>query len=318
MKKLRWLSLLLIIVMLGTVLSACGSSAASGGKNGYKMSLITMDSMDQHWLKVNNGAQDMAKSLGNVTITFDAPSTKVDASVQAQLVENAIANKVNAILLAALNKDALVPVVEKAKAAGIVVILIDSGVNTDKYDAFFATNNGAAAATAADTMANLVGKKGKIAIVNAQAGAGTTMTREQNFKDQMAAQYPDIEVVDVQYSDGDKTKAMNIATDFMTKYPDLVGIYACNEGATVGVGNAVKQAGKSGTIKVVGFDFSDDVKSLITDGAIQATMVQNPYVMGTKGVEAAYNILAKKGGPNPKDVDTGVTVATKDNLTTIK
>ncbi len=219
-------------------------------------------------------------------------------------------------MLAPLNKDALVPGVEKAKAAGITVIMVDSGVNTTKYDAFFATDNGAAARTAADTLSKLLEGKGKVAIINAQAGAGTTMTRENDFKDQMK-KYPGIQIVGVQYSDGDKTKALNQALDFMTANPDLAGFYGCNEGSTVGLAQAVLQTGKAEKIKVVGFDFSADTKSLIQQKAIQATMVQNPYVMGYQGVDAGVRAFKGEnfGG---KTIDTGVSVATLENLASIK
>ncbi|PKM94117.1 MAG: sugar ABC transporter substrate-binding protein [Firmicutes bacterium HGW-Firmicutes-1] len=326
MKKLFVLGLAMIMVlsMVGcsekpaeTTTPPAEETTDGGAAKQLTITLITMDSMDEHWLKVKNGAEDAAAELGNVKIIFDAPQTKVDATVQAQLVENAIVNKSDAIMLAALDKEALKPVVEKAKAAGIPVIFVDSGVNTDQYDAFFSTNNGAAAETAAVELATLIGEKGKIAIINAQAGAGTTMTRENDFAAKIKADYPNIEIVGVQYSDGDKQKALNYATDFMTQYPDLVGFYACNEGATVGVGNAVDQSGKSDSISVVGFDFSADVKGLIEKGAIKASMVQNPYVMGNEGVKAAVKIINGEA-INPKDVDTGVTVARKDNLTEIK
>lgn len=325
MKKLLVLGLAILMVLS---IAGCSqkttdttttpaNDATDGAAEEIVITLITMDSMDEHWLKVKNGAEDAAAELGNVKIIFDAPQTKVDATVQAQLVENAIVNKSDAIMLAALDKEALKPVVEKAKEAGIPVILIDSGVNTDQYDAFFSTNNAAAAETAAVELATLIGEKGKIAIINAQAGAGTTMTRENAFAEKIKADYPNIEIVGVQYSDGDKQKALNYATDFMTQYPDLVGFYACNEGSTVGVGNAVDQSGKSDSISVVGFDFSADVKGLIEKGAIKASMVQNPYVMGNEGVKAAVEII-KGNAVNPKDVDTGVTVARKDNLADIK
>lgn len=301
----------------GTTTPEEEATTDTGAAKELVITLITMDSMDEHWLKVKNGAEDAAAELGNVKVIFDAPQTKVDATVQAQLVENAIVNQSDAIMLAALDKEALKPVVEKAKEAGIPVIFVDSGVNTDQYDAFFSTNNAAAAETAAVELATLIGEKGKIAIINAQAGAGTTMTRENAFAEKIKADYPNIEIVGVQYSDGDKQKALNYATDFMTQYPDLVGFYACNEGSTVGVGNAVDQSGKSDSIFVVGFDFSADVKGLIEKGAIKASMVQNPYVMGNEGVKAAVEIINGKT-INPKDVDTGVTVARQDNLADIK
>lgn len=314
MKKVLYAALF-IAVLSSTMVFAGGSKQAdSSGK--IKITLITMDSIDEHWLKVKAGAEAKAAELGNVELTFNAPPGKVDANVQLQMVEDAITKRANVIMLAPLNKDALSPGVEKAKAAGIKVIMVDSGVSTDKYDAFFATDNGAAARTAADTLAKLIGEKGKIAIVNAQAGAGTTMTRENDFKDQMK-KYPNIKIVGVQYSDGDKTKAMNQALDFMTANPDLAGFYGCNEGATVGLAQAVVQSGKAEKIKVVGFDFSNDTKSLIQQKAIQATMVQNPYQMGYMGVDAGVRALKGEdfGG---KTIDTGVTVATLENLASIK
>lgn len=310
---------LLLVLTLAFSMVGCkkeDKKSTSGGDE-LTITLITMDSMDEHWLKVKNGAEDAASELSGVKVVFDAPQTKVDATVQAQLVENAIVNKSDAIMLAALDKEALKPAVEKAKEEGIPVIFVDSGVNTDQYDAFFSTDNGAAAATAADQLAKLIGEKGKIAIINAQAGAGTTMTRENEFRKRIESTYPNIEIVGVQYSDGDKQKALNYATDFMTQYPDLVGFYACNEGSTVGVGNAIDQSGKADSIAVVGFDFSADVKGLIEKDAIKASMVQNPYVMGFEGVKVAVDVINGKE-VSPKDVDTGVTVATKENLADIK
>ena len=315
MKKL---CAILLVMTLALTVVGCGKEDKKTSSSGdLTVTLITMDSMDEHWLKVKNGAEDAAKELEGVKINFDAPQTKVDATVQAQLVENAITNKSDAILLAALDKEALKPAVEKAKKEDIPVVFVDSGVNTEEYDAFFSTDNGAAAAMAADHLAKLIGEKGKIAIVNAQAGAGTTMTRENEFRNRIESTYPDIEIVGVQYSDGDKQKALNYATDFMTQFPDLVGFYACNEGSTVGVGNAVDQSGKDDSVFVVGFDFSDDVKALIDKGAIKASMVQNPYTMGYEGVKAAIDIINGKE-VDPKDVDTGVTIATKENLDEIK
>ncbi len=295
---------------------ASGSNDSGSSNNKIKVTLITMDSIDEHWLKVKAGAQDKAKELGNVELTFNAPPGKVDAAVQLQMVEDAIIKRSQAIMLAPLNKDALSPGVEKAKAAGIAVIIIDSAVSSQNYDAFFSTDNGAAARLAADEMAKAIGGKGKIAIINAQAGAGTTMTRENEFKARIAEKYPDIKIVGTQYSDGDKTKALNQATDFMTANPDLAGIYACNEGSTVGAGTAVEQAGKAGKVKVIGFDWSADTKALVSRGVVQASMVQNPYKMGYLGLEAAVNVIQKK--PVTRLVDTGVTVATKENMDSIK
>jgi ribose transport system substrate-binding protein len=285
--------------------------AQSGG--GTRISIITMDNMDEHWLKLKNGAEVRAKELG-VTVTFDT-GNKFDAALQTSIVEDAITKKVNAILLAPCDANALVPVIVKAKAAGIKVVLVDSGANTD-YEILIGTDNGAAARLAADEMAKLIGGQGKIAIVNAQAGAGTTMLRENEFKAQIAAKYPGITIVGTQYSDGDPTRALNIATDFMTANPDLVGIYGCNEGSTVGSGMAIEQAGKAGRVHLVGWDWTDNTLGLVNRGVLDASMVQDPYQMGYKGVQAAIDLINSKSVQN--FVDSGVIVATKANAATIK
>jgi ribose transport system substrate-binding protein len=306
-----------VIALAGLLpLWAGGSQSQQQARGKIKITLITMDSVNEHWIKLRNGAEDKAKELGNVELTFNAPPGKTDASVQLQMVEDAITKRSQVIMLAPLHADALVPGIEKAHKAGIKVVLVDSGANTDQYDTLLATDNAAAARTAADTLAQLIGGQGKIAIMNAQAGAGTTMTRENAFKDQIAQKYPGITIVGTQYSDGDKTKALNYSLDFMTANPDLAGFYGCNEDSSIGVANGVDQQGKAGIIKVVGFDWTQDTKSMIERGVMQASMVQNPYIMGYDGVQAAVDLIAGKSVP--KLTDTGVTVATKENANSIK
>jgi len=311
----------LLFLVLAMLLSICTTVIAA---DSYTIALITMDSMDQHWLKVKAGAEEAVAELvaaGNdVKLVFDAPSTKVDSVVQASMVENQITNKADAIMVAPMDAEALAPAIEAVYDAGIPMILIDTLANTKKFQVIYQTDNGAAARTAAQELGKLLDGKGKIAIINAQAGSQTTMICEGDFCDEMAKAFPDIEIVGVQYCDGDKQKALNYAEDFMMQTPDLAGFYACNEGSTVGTGNAVDQAGKAGTIKVVGFDFSDEVKDLVERGVIQATMVQNPWVMGNEGVKAAWKLIngEKVADEEAFVVDTGVTVATKENLKDIK
>ncbi|MDR2314486.1 MAG: substrate-binding domain-containing protein [Spirochaetaceae bacterium] len=277
-----------------------------------KAMFIAMDSMDLHWLKLTRGAQQQAAKL-KIDFTNNAPAGKVDAAQQIAIMEDAITAKYDIILLAPLNANALVPVVNKAKAAGIKVVLVDSHIGAGgNFDAFIGTDNAAAARTAADTLAKAIGGRGKVAIVNAQAGAGTTMIRENAFKEQIASKYPGITIVGTQYSDGDKAKALNIATDFMRANPDLAAIYACNEGSTVGVGNAVKQAGKAGKVVVVGWDKSPESQALVLDGTILAVMVQNPAAMGTMGIQAGVDLI--QGKTVRKEADSGCTVGTKANI----
>ncbi|MGL4670995.1 ABC transporter substrate-binding protein [Cetobacterium sp.] len=277
-----------------------------------KFVLITMDSMDEHWLSVKKGAETKAKELGDVDIIFRAPAGKVDPNEQTRMVEDAINQKVDAILLAPSDKSALGPVVERAIDQKIPVVIIDSPVDAEGYVTFLSTDNYAAGALAADTLAKLVEEKGKVGIINAQPGAGTAIARSSGFEDRLKEKYPNMKVAGIQYSNGDKAVALNQATDMMTANPDLVGFYGSNEGSTVGISRALEEAGNIGKIKLVGFDFSQDTITGLKNGSIQASMVQNPEKMGYDGVGAAYDSLNGKSVPN--HVDTGVKVVTAGDV----
>lgn len=309
-----------MIASVVLLLVGCGSKDKETAKvenENKKMILITMDSLDEHWLSVKSGAEEKAKELGGIDIIFRAPTGKVDPNEQTRMVEDAITEQADAILLAPSDSSALAPVVDRAIESNIPVVIIDSSVDTEGYLTFLATDNYAAAESAADTMAELVDSKGKIAIIMAQPGSGTTIARTKGFEDRLAKKYPNMSVVTVQYSNGDKSLALNQATDIMTANPDLVGFYGGNEGSTVGVARAIKEAGKVGKIKLVGFDKSSDIIDGIESGTIQASMVQNPEVMGSKAVESAYNYIST-GEKGEDKIDTGVTVVTKENLNKIK
>lgn len=309
MKKL--LSLLAVVLFF----AGCGQKQeAAAGKN---IVLITMDSLDEHWLSVKKGAEAKVKETPGYSLVFRAPAGKTDPNEQTRMVEDAINQQAAAILLAPTDAAALAPVAAKVKAAGIPMILVDSPITTEDYDAFLSTDNSAAGALAADTLAKLIGSKGKIAIVHAQAASGTTIARGQGFEKRMKEIAPEVKVVSVQYSDGDKARALNIATDIMTANPDLVGFYTSNEGSTVGVARAIEEKGMKDKVLLVGFDKSQDTIRAMEAGILKASMVQNPEVMGSKGVEYAIQLITKSGSV-PKQTDTGVTVVTMENINLIK
>ena len=317
MKKIVLLALC-VLALAGSIWAAGSGQSAAAAGGGIRIALITMDYQDEHWLKLTMGAQDKARELGgNIDVTWLAPQMgKRDVASQLQLIEDSITKRVDAIMIAPLDFNALVPGIERAYQAGIKVVLVDSGANTQSWNSFLFTDNAAAARLAADEMAKLINNTGKVAIINAQPGAGTTMTRENEFKAQMAEKYPNITIVGTQYSDGDNTRALNQATDFMTANPDLAGIYACNEGSTVGAGMGVEQAGKGGQVHLVGWDWTANTLGLVQRGILDASMVQNPYQMGYKGVQAAVDLI--QGRSVAREIDTGVTVANRGNASSIQ
>lgn len=310
----------LIILFIAALILSCGDKTNSENSNASsdskKIVLITMDSIDEHWLSVRNGAEDKVKELGNIELIFRAPAGKTDPNEQTRMAEDAINQKADAILLAPSDPAALAPVAAKIKEANIPLILIDSALSTEDYDAFFSTDNEAAGALAGETFAKLVNGRGKIGIVHAQPSSTTAIARGKGFETKIKEIAPNIQVVSVQYSDGDKARALNIATDIMTANPDLVGFFTSNEGSTIGVARAIEDMGKKDSIMLVGFDKSQDTIRALENGTLKATIVQNPYKMGYEGIQTAVDIL--EGKEVSRLTDTGVNVVTLENIDTIK
>ena len=275
----------------------------------YKLALITMDSIDQHWVTLNEGAQAEAKADG-VEVKFMSPDTN-DDSKQIECVNNAVAGGVDGIMIAANGPDAISSSLKEAKEKGIKIVYVDSPANVEA-EASFATNNKAGGKTAGEEMKKALEAqgitKGDIGIISTNASTQSTVDRESGFRE--AFEGSDFKVLETQYCDGDAAKAQTIAENYITK--GVVGIFGGNEGSTVGIGNAIKASGDN-KIVGVGFDKSDTIKSLIKDGYLLCTMAQNPDVMGKKGVDALVECLNGKE-LNGEVVDTGVSVLNKDNM----
>ena len=275
----------------------------------YKIALITMDSVDQHWVSLKEGAEEEAKADG-VTVDFMAPDVKDDAK-QIECINNAVAGGYDAILVAANSEDAVSGALQEAVDAGIKIVYVDSPANVEA-EATFSTDNKAAGKTAGEEMIKALEDKGikdgSIGIVNINTSTNSTIQREEGFRE--ALQGTDYELLETQYCEGDAAKAQTIAENYITE--GVVGIFGANEGAATGTGNAIKASG-SDEIVGVGFDKSDTLKGLIEDGYLVCTMAQNPDQMGKLGVQACIKALNGEdlGG---EVTDTGVSVLTKEAL----
>lgn len=275
----------------------------------YKIAVITMDSVDQHWVSLKEGAEEEAKA-DDVTVDFMAPDVKDDAK-QIECINNAVAGGYDALMVAANSEDAVSGALQEAIDAGMKLVYVDSPANVEA-EATFSTDNKAAGKTAGEEMIKALEDKGvkdgSIGIVNINNSTNTAIQREAGFRE--AFEGTDYELLETQFCEGDAAKAQTIAENYITE--GVVGIYGTNEGASTGVGNAIKASG-SDEIIGVGFDKSDTLKGLIEDGYLVCTMAQNPDQMGKLGVQACIKALNGEdlGG---EVTDTGVSVLTKEAL----
>ena len=161
-------------------------------------------------------------------------------------------------------------------------------------------------------MAELIGGKGKVAIVAHDQTSRTGIDRVKGFTDQIMSKYPDIKLLTTQYGGGDQLKSTDITKAIIAANPDIKGFFGANEGSAIGVLNGVKESKKVGKIMVIGYDSGKAQKAAIADGSMAGAITQDPIGIGTKCVEAAVKAIA--GESLPKLIDTGFHWYDKTNI----
>ena len=297
--------------LLGAI-SAVALLAGAGLAQAQEMyiPLISKGFQHQFWQAVKAGA-DKAAAEYNVTVTFEGPDTEAQVDRQIDMLAAALAKKPAAIGCAALDSQAAIPLLKQAQGDEIPVIAFDSGVDSDIPVATAATDNLAAAALAADKMAELIGGSGKVAQVVHDQTSRTGIDRRDGFVDRMKAAHPEVEIVDIQYGAGDQLQSTEIAKAILTANPDLKGMFGANEGSAIGVLNAVAEMNRPEVV-VIGYDSGVQQKEAIRSGKMAGAITQNPVGIGYETVKAA--VAAARGEAVPKTIDTGFYWFDKSNI----
>jgi ribose transport system substrate-binding protein len=288
---------------------ALGSAPAAIAQDIY-IPLISKGFQHQFWQAVKSGADQAAAEFG-VRITFEGPDNETMVDRQIDMLAAALANNPSAIGFAALDSQAAIPLLQQAADAGIPVIAFDSGVESDIPATTATTDNVAAAALAADKMAELIGGAGKVAVVAHDQTSRTGIDRRDGFLNQIEANYPDIEVVSVQYGAGDQLQSTEVAKAILTANPDLVGMFGTNEGSAIGIVNAIREMGSEG-VTIIGYDSGKAQTDAIREGLMAGAITQNPVGIGYETVKAA--VAAMNGEELPAIIDTGFYYYDQSNI----
>lgn len=276
----------------------------------YRIAVVPMTNTHAFFQTIKAGAEKTAKELG-AKVLWRGPESETDVAGQIAIMENFIAQKVDAIVLAPCERKALVPVVQKAQKRGIPVIVVDSALEPDISDCFVATDNFKGGYIAGETLAKLIGGFGKVGVIQAIPGAASVQEREKGFREALK-KFPKMKIASVLYGQSSVATAMQAAENMLTAHPNLRGIFAVNEISGVGTAQVLRARKLAGKVKLVAFDASETEIQALKDGVIQALIVQNPFKMGELGVR--YAVMKLQGKQIPKRVDTGVTVVTAENF----
>lgn len=313
---------ILLAMAIGLSLAACGSTPAqpsqpateasstdaapaesapaAEGKAEYAVVLKVLSS--QFWQTMRDGIQAEADKMG-IKVDIYAANTEDDVEGQVTLLENAISTGYKAIGVAPISDVNLNNAIADATSKGIKIVDIDEKVNMDALAelggacyAYVATDNVAVGKLGAEYLIEQIGGAGEVAIVEGKAGAVSGENRRDGAK--AAFEAAGLTIVESQPADWDRTKAYDVATNYITAHPDLKAIYCCNDTMAMGVQEAVEASGKD--IKVCGTDGNDDAIQSVADGKLAATVAQDPAAVGAKGlqlmVEAVENDAAMEPG----------------------
>lgn len=284
-----------------------------------RIAVVPKGTTHEFWRSIHAGARAAQEELAiegtRIDVIWQGPLREDDREQQIQVVENFIGRRVAGIVLAPLDAQALVAPVEQAARARIPVVIIDSGLATERTVSFVATDNREGGRLGARRLGELLGGEGNVILLRYQTGSASTEARETGFLETIAAEFPAIRVLSSdQHGGATRDTAFRAAQNLLNRHGrEVHGIFAPNESTTVGTLLALREAGLAGgRVKLVGFDTARQSLDAIREGDLHGLVVQNPFRMGYLGVRTVVAHI--QGRPVERLIDTGVALITPDNI----
>lgn len=308
----------LLFVLLGilsiTFVSCQRGADQTGGPPRIALVLKTLN--NPFFIDMQKGAEEAAKKLG-VDLIVQAAEREVDVEKQMQIIENLIQTKVAALCVTPSGSREIVPAIEKANRASIPVVIVDTRVDpktmaesTAKIATFIGSDNYEGGKLAGEFIANRMGGKGKVAVLEGIPGHETGDSRLKGFREALKAT-PGIEIVASQTANWERDQGFNVFQNILQSHPDVQGVFACSDLMALGAVEAIAAAKKTGQIVVVGFDALPEAREALQKGSMHATVAQFPAMMGALAVENAYRLL--KGESVKDEFVVPIKLITKEN-----
>jgi ribose transport system substrate-binding protein len=312
------LSVAALVFIAGCGKKADSSAPAASGGKIYTIAVIPKGTTHEFWKSINAGAfkaRDELRARGlQVEVIWQGPLKEDDRDQQIQKVENFTSRRVDGIVLAPLDSQALVRPVESAVQAGIPVVIIDSDLKSDKQVSFVATDNYKGGQMAGEHLAKLLGGKGNVILLRYAVGSASTEAREAGFLEALK-KHPNLKLISAdQYAGATRETAYQASQNLLNRFGrEVNGIFVPNEPASIAMTKALRDIGKGGgKVKMVGFDAGSQEVADLKAGDVQALVVQHPVRMGYLGVITMMDHL--QGKPVEKRIDTGVVLVTPENM----
>ena len=241
------------------------------------------------FIDMQRGAQAEADRLG-VNLVVQAAEREVDVDKQMQIIENLIQTRVGALAITPSGSKEIVPAIAKANAAGIPVVIVDTRVDPAaakeagiKIETFVGSDNYEGGKVAGQHLVEVSGGKAKVALLEGIPGHETGDSRLRGFRDAIKA-HPGIQIVASQTANWERDQGFNVFQNMLQAHPEIDTLFACNDMMALGALEAIQAAGRTGKLRVIGFDAVDDARKAMTAGTMVASVAQFPAEMGRLAV----------------------------------
>ena len=308
---------LLILVAAAISLSCNRGTDSSSSTAKPTVALVLKTLNHPFFVDMRRGAQEAADRLG-VTLQVQAAEREIDVEKQMQIVENLIQTGIQALCITPSGSREIVSALVKAKDAKVPIVVVDTRVDAKaaadagvRTETFVGSDNYEGGKLAGDYLVKVSGGKGRVGILEGIPGHETGDSRLRGFRDALKAS-PGITIAASQPANWERDQGFNVFQNMLQAHPDIDSVFACSDLMALGAIEAIAAAGKTGRIRVIGFDALDDAKKAIAAGTMEASVAQFPAEMGRVAVESAVKVI--RGETVPAEVKVRLELVTKDNV----
>lgn len=300
----------LLLLSLGAA-AGCSGGNPAGRKKRIAVVVKALDS--EFWLQVKNGVDDAARRNPDLEVSIMAPPREIDIDQQVALLENQVSRKVSALVVAPAGVAQVVAVLERARASGIPVLLVDTDAAWQGKLTFVGTDNRLGGRLAGEYLVKKLNGKGRVALITGIPGVEAHENRAAGFREALAAvPQGGMRIVAEQPANSERALAMSVMENVLTSNAQLDAVFATSDQMALGALEAIAARGRAGRVEVVAFDAGKEVLTLIQSGRIGAAVAQRPFEMGRRAVEAAARVL--RGQTIERRIDTGTALVTAANV----
>jgi len=299
-----------VAALAAALLLAGGCSRADRSKK-LDIVLVTKALDSEFWQRMKSGAEAAARADPGVRFAVLAPEREIYIDQQVSILEDQVLKKPAALAVAPAGVSEVIPVLEKARAAGIPVLIVDTDLPWPHKLSFIGIDNRLGGRLAGEYIMRVIGGKGKVAVIRGVLGVATQEDRLAGFRD-VVAKVPGVECVAVQPANSERALGMSVMENILTSHPDLRAVFATNDQMALGAMEAIAARRLTGKVVLVGFDATREAVRAVEIGQMSGVMAQSAAEIGRRAVEEA--IKAARGLPVEKRIELGTALVTKENV----